>query len=379
MVSVNPDKNFRFGTIKTLHGEIKFPAFMPDATYGTINSISYNDLEQTGIKSIVTNTLHLERNLGSNFISNQGGFHKYVNWNLPVLTDSGGFQVFSLIHRRNYKQNKITEAGCSFLDNKTGKYFFLSPESSQHIQHLIGSDIRVVLDEPVIENASPLTIKNSIKKTTMWAKRAKTEFCNILDIAEDNFESYKSRPLLTAVIQGANNFDLRKQSIDELTEIGFDIYGFGGLPLLTKRSWDYTHKGGLHRELLHFVAENLPKDKIRYALGVGTPDDMIFAIKHGWDIFDTVLPTRNARHGYLYVSSGEGDKQYDSYDVLHIKNLKYVEDSNPIDSKCDCIACKSVSRSFLRYLLKIKDASGFRIATIHNLTFYSNMFKRYVV
>ncbi len=369
----------RTGKISTLHGELTFPVFMPDATYGTVSNMSYEDLKSTGIEAIVTNTLHLEQKLGSENLQEFGGFHKLTGWDKPVLTDSGGFQVFSLINRHPSTMNKITDAGCSFRDPSNGNYSFLSPETSQIIQHRIGSDIRVVLDEPVLGDASLSKIKHSVDRTTKWAIRSKKAFLELNQLSEQDFNNPKiKRPLLTAVIQGANNFEQRSASLEALKEIGFDAYGLGGIPLHTKRSWDYTHEGGFFKELLHFLSENLPKDKLRYALGVGTPDNIGFAVKNGWDLFDTVLPTRNARHGYLYVRNGIGDLDFDNYSVIRIKKSKYEFDHTPIDDKCSCQTCKTTSRAFLRYLLKIGEGSGYRLASIHNLHFYTEFMRKLI-
>jgi queuine tRNA-ribosyltransferase len=370
---------FRNGQIQTSHGELKFPLFMPDATYGTISNMSYKDLEATGTEAIVTNTLHLEQKIGSDKIAKLGGFHKFTGWDKPVLTDSGGFQVFSLISRRPNVKNKITDAGCSFVDYESGLYKFLSPETSQQIQANIGSDIRVVLDEPVLENASLTDIKKSVERTTEWAKRSKKMFLELNDLSTKDFDNpLINRPLLTAVVQGGSNFEYRKISLEALVEVGFDIYGLGGLPLQLKRTWDYSHQGGFYKELLQFLAESMPKDKLRYALGVGTPDNLKFAISVGWDLFDTVLPTRNARHGYIYVEKSQGDKEYEDYSVLHLLSSRYEFDEGPLDNHCDCLTCKTTSRAYLRYLLKIGEGSGYRLSSIHNLHFYSKFMAKLV-
>jgi len=371
------DLNIRKINIPTPHGNIQTPCFMPDATYGTVTAVTFKDLEIIGIQAIVSTTLHLEQKIGSDYLAKYGGLHKLINWNRPILTDSGGYQVFSLIHRnKDKKHNRITSAGCSFIDNRTGSYNFLSPETSQYIQHKIGADIRVVLDEPIIEDDTLSKIKTSVERTTEWAKRSKKTFLELNDLTENDFLNPKiKRPLLTAVIQGGNNFEYRKRSACELIEIGFDIYGFGGIPKHDKYSWKEDAPKGFYHELIEYVASLIPKDKIRYGLGIGSPDDLSFAIKCGWDIFDTVLPTRNARHGYLYVHKGQGDKSYKSYDVLHIKTQNYKFDEASIDSKCNCFTCKSISRAYLRYLLKIGGSTGHRYATIHNLQFYIDHLK----
>jgi len=373
MINIEKDSSKRRkGTISTLHGELRFPAFLPDATYGTISNLSYEDLEKTGTKALVTNTLHLEQKIGSEKLKKYGGFHKFVNWSNPVLTDSGGFQVFSLIYRNQDSGNKITDAGCSFKDYSNGNYLFLSPENSQQIQANIGSDIRVVLDEPLFGNSDLKGIKRSVDRTTQWAKRAKKQFLEINNLSESDFNNSEiKRPLLVSVIQGANNFEQRKRSLEELVDIGFDIYGLGGLPIQTQRTWDYTHKGGFYKELLQFLAELIPADKLRYALGVGNPDNLAYATSVGWDIFDTVLPSRNARHGYIYVSKGIGDEEFETYSVIHLKNSSYEYDKTPLDEDCSCQTCRTTSREYLRYLLRIGEGSGYRLATIHNLHFFS--------
>lgn len=361
-------------TLNTKHGKLKLPAFLPDATYGTVKHLSFEEVKQCGIEALVTTTLHIEQKLDSNYLAQHGGFHKFSGWDRPLLTDSGGFQVFSLIYRHQNPANKITDAGCSFIDPATGDYKFISPETSQIIQHRIGSDIRVVLDEPLLGDASLAAIKRSVKRTTEWAKRSKQMFLELNQLSEADFNNKEiKRPLLTAVVQGANNLEYRQKSAEQLMEIGFDIYGLGGMPLRTKRTWDYSDAGGFYEELMEMLAQTLPADKLLYALGVGTPDDLRFCIDKGWDIFDTVLPTRNGRHGYLYVSKGNGDTQYKSYDVLHIKNNRYANSEDAVDPECNCEACKTISRSFLRYLIKTNQALGKRLATIHNLTFYAKV------
>lgn len=358
--------------ITTKHGDIELPSFLPDATYGAIKSLSWNDLHKTNTNEIVTTTLHLERKLGSDYIKKFGGLHKFLGWQRPILTDSGGFQVFSLIHRTHNKLNKISDAGCSFIDPSTGKYNLLTPEISQIIQHNLGSDIRVVLDEPVAHDGAISQAKQAVRRTTEWARRSKSKFLELLGISEADFNNPDiERPLITAVIQGGNNFELRRQSAEELLEIGFDIYGFGGLPLHNTFSWRNDAPRGFYHELLEFVGGLVPDDKLKYGLGIGTPADLIFCSNLGWDLFDTVLPTRNARHGFLYVSEGNGDDSFQGYDVLHLRSERYAFDDSPVDNNCDCVCCTTTSRAYLRHLLRINESNGHRLASIHNLRFYS--------
>lgn len=366
-------------TIETPAGNILAPAFLPDATYGAVKTLSFKDVKETGTNALVTTTLHLEQKLGSEYIRDFGGLHKFFGWEGPILTDSGGFQVFSLIHRNPNKYNKISDVGASFIDHQTGKFDLLTPETSMVIQHNLGSDIRVVLDEPVNHDGAPSQAREAVHRTTQWARRAKQKFLELLELSESDFDNPQiksKRPLLTAVIQGGNNFELRKESADALQEIGFDIYGFGGLPIHNSKSWKNDAPTGFYHELLHYVGSLVYGDKPKYGLGIGTPDDLVYCSKLGWDLFDTVLPTRNARHGLLYVSKGQGDTEKQNYDLLHIKTENYKFDDNPIDAECDCECCKTVSRAYLRHLVRIGEASGYRLASIHNLRFFQKVMER---
>jgi queuine tRNA-ribosyltransferase len=357
--------------IKTRRGEIKTPAFLPDATYGSINTISFADAASAGVDEIVTTTLHIELKLGSEYISKMGGLHNFFGWNRPILTDSGGFQVFSLIYRKPNKYNFIDDDAAHFKDPANGSIYSLSPEKSLSIQHLLDSDIRVVLDEPLAHGADAKLNKASVERTTMWAKRSKRKFLQLLAIDEEEYaktsvDDEYERPLLGAVIQGSDSRELRKRSAEELIEIGFDSYNFGGLAL--------DEKGQLDLELSQYLVELLPEDKIRYAMGVGTPDNIIALAKMGWDLFDCVLPTRNARHGYLHVKKGEGDTHYKHYSVMHLRSERYANSNKPI-SEHTHPALKNISQAYLRHLLRISEPAGQRLATLHNLWFYSQLMK----
>lgn len=380
--------------IKTKHGDILLPAFMPDATYGSIKAASFEDVKKSGVNEIVTTTLHIEQKFGSQNIKDFGGIHKFFGWDKPILTDSGGWQVFSLINKninqkvkrlkagkKRLSQNKISELGCSFIDPDTGNQSLLTPESSQTIQFNLGSDIVTVLDNPILGNATYKERKECVDINTKWAKRSLSEFLKLHKLK--NLKDSQDRPLIGCVIQGGNDTELRKQSAEELLELDFDIYNFGGMPLHTPETWKTESKEGFFHEMLEYVSNLIPNEKLKYAMGVGQPEDIAFCVEVGWDLFDTVLPTRNARHGYLYVSEGQGEvtRSYSpqssksgnklSYDILHIKNERYKLSDEPIDKNCNCETCKTVSRAYLRHLLKIGEASGYRLATIHNLHFYA--------
>ncbi|MCA9386571.1 tRNA guanosine(34) transglycosylase Tgt [Candidatus Dojkabacteria bacterium] len=375
-------------SIQTKHGEIALPAFLPDATYGSIRTASFNDVKNAGINEIVSTTLHLEQKIGSQYIKKMGGLHKFINWDRPILTDSGGWQVFSLINsNKGNKQNRITDLGCSFIDPASGDYSLLTPEGSIVIQSNLGADILTVLDDPIIGDASLSARKESVELTTKWAARSKKKFDEIYKDGEDRDPHRLNRPLLGAVVQGADDKKMRKESAEQLLELDFDLYNFGGIPMYSDISWKKDFPTGFYREMLAYVSELIPDNKYKYAMGVGQPEDIAYCVDAGWDIFDTVLPTRNARHGYLYVGGGMGDesKSYSrrrgslssptqkvlSYDIMHLRSERYKFDENPVDENCDCECCKTVSRAYLRHLIRIKEPAGQRLCTIHNLAFYA--------
>lgn len=362
--------------LETLHGTIELPAFLPDATYGTIKALSFEDVRNSGTNELVTTTLHLENKLGHDYVEKFGGLHKFFNWNRPILTDSGGYQVFSLIYRNPNNSNAITDAGCTFVDFNTGDTKFLSPEISQIIQKKLGSDIVTVLDVPLRNDASAFEMEQAIKRNTEWVKRSKEKFLELHNLTENDFNNPDiKRPLIGAVVQGGNNKEYRKMSAESLVEIGFDLYNYGGPPIHNEKSWYTSAPKGFNREMLEYVSTLLPDDKVKYAMGVGSPDDIIFSYSVGWNFFDTVLPTRNARHGYLYVSRGNGDKDFENYSVLHIKNSIYEFSEEKIDPNCNCETCRTVSRAYLRHLIKLQDPAGWRLASIHNLAFYQGIMK----
>lgn len=353
--------------IQTVHGVIETPAFMPDATYGSVKCLSFEDVKECGINEIVTNTLHLFVRPGNKFIKRFGGLHKFFNWNRPIFTDSGGYQVFTWIHIA--KSGNLSPKGASFKSPKDGKKYMLTPEKSQRIQHDLGSDIRIALDDCIhIERDNNYNTR-SVELTTTWAKKAKLEFLNLLQITPRDFDQNAKfkRPLIFGVIQGGNSKEMRKKSSDELQEIGFDGYNFGGYPIDTD--------GNLYEEITEYTASLLPENKPRYAMGLGTPDQIVKCVQMGWDLFDCVLPTRNARHGSLIVTKGTGEPKGKYYDEIHIKSSKYQFDDSPLDPTCKCEACSNYSRAYIRHLIQIEETSGMRLCTIHNLAFYAGFMK----
>lgn len=324
--------------------------FMPDATRGAVRYLTTKQLEETKTEALVTNTLHLLIHPGPDVIQQLGGIKKMMGWNGIVFTDSGGFQLFSLLHSKKWK-GKVHENGATFKSPKEGNTYELTPETSIDIQIKIGSDVLVTLDDCRDTNLSRKEADKSVERTINWALRCKKHFEN------EYGGSKQTGKLLTCVVQGANFPDLRSYCAKELVKIGFDGYNFGGYVV--------DSDGQLVVDEMNAVIENIPKDTIKYAMGVGKPEDIVRAAKIGFNLFDTVLVTRNARHGTIYTSEG----------ILRIKNSEMGLDSKPLDSECDCECCRNYSRAYLHHMLKNGEATALTLLTIHNLTFYQNLIK----
>lgn len=322
--------------------------FMPDATRGAVRFLTTKQLKETKTKALVTNTLHLLIHPGPEVIQKLGGIKTMMNWDGPVLTDSGGFQVFSLIHSKQWK-GKVHENGATFKSPREGKTYELTPEISIDIQISIGSDVLVCLDDCRKTDLTREEAEISVERTVRWAKRCKEHFDNVYG------GTTKTGKLLTCVVQGANYPDLRARCAKELTAIGFDGYNFGGFVV--------DQDGQLVLDEMRAVIENTPKDTIHYAMGVGKPKDIFLAAQVGYNLFDTVLVTRNARHGTLYTSNGE----------LRIFNSSMGLDTKPIDEHCDCEACTTYTRAYIHHMLKNDEATAMTLCTIHNLSFYQNL------
>ena len=325
--------------------------FMPDATRGAVRGLTTAQLKETGTEAIVTNTLHLMMNPGQENIKKLGGIKKFMNWDGILLTDSGGFQVFSLIHSKKWK-GRVHENGATFRSPTTGDVYELSPEKSIDMQMAIGSDVLVTLDDCRDSVLERFEAEESVKRTIEWAKRCKTHFEEVYGGTE------ATGKLLSCVVQGANFLDLRKQCAEELSAIGFDGYNFGGFVV--------KENGELVLEEMRAVIENTPADKFKYAMGVGKPGDIRVVANLGYKVFDTVLVTRNARHGTLYSSDVKGE-------VLRIKNAEYFLDEKPIDSTCDCYTCRNFSRAYLHHMFRVDEMTGLTLATIHNLRYYQRL------
>ena len=324
----------RLGRLLTPHGEIQTPVFMPVGTQGTIKALSPEDVIQCGSNIILGNTYHLYLRPGHSVIKSLGGLHRFMHWDKPILTDSGGFQVFSL-----HTLAKVTEEGVTFKSHIDGSTHFFSPELSMEIQEALGSDIAMTLDEPTPYPSSHTTTETSLKLSSRWAARCK---------AAHQLENQS----LFGIIQGGMYKDLRNQSTKEITEIDFPGYAIGGLSVGEEKNIMY--------DIAAHTAEYLPKNKPRYLMGVGTPEDLRHCSGMGVDMFDCVMPSRNARNGSLFTSQGK----------INIRNLQYKTDDSPLDPECDCYTCENYSRAYLRHLFIADEIFVMRLNTLHNINFY---------
>ncbi len=334
----------RRGEMKLNHGTVQTPIFMPVGTYGTVKAMAPNELEEIGSQIILGNTFHLWLRPGLDVIAKHGGLHRFMGWDKPILTDSGGFQVFSLNGLR-----KITEEGVKFASPINGDKLFLTPEVSMQIQRVLNSDISMVFDEctPYKINDRPATEAEAAKSMRMslrWAKRSKDEFVRL-----------GNPNALFGIVQGGMYEHLREESLEGLKAIGFHGYAVGGLSV-------GEPKEEMHRIMEHIVWK-LPEDKPRYLMGVGTPEDLVEGVSQGIDMFDCVMPTRNARNGWLFTRYGD----------VKIRNSKYKDDLRPLDPTCDCYACRHFTRAYLHHLQKVNEILGARLNTIHNLRYYLNL------
>lgn len=330
------DGQGRAALLRTAHREIKTPIFMPVGTVGSVKAIAPDDLEKVGASIILGNTYHLYLRPGDELIRDFGGLHKFASWPRAILTDSGGFQIFSLNSLR-----KLSEEGVEFRSHLNGAKCFFSPEKVIAIQRNLNSDIMMVLDECVPFGASREYTADSVALTSRWAKRARLAY-----------PAGSGSNLLFGITQGGFFEDLRKRSIEEICALDFDGYAIGGLSV-------GESKEELH-QFLTACAPLLPEDKARYLMGVGTPVDIILGIASGIDMFDCVLPTRNARNGTLYTSLGK----------VNIKRQEYREDPESLDPECDCYTCRNFSRAYLRHLFVSKELLSFRLNSIHNLAYF---------
>ncbi|QQR83120.1 tRNA guanosine(34) transglycosylase Tgt [Candidatus Peregrinibacteria bacterium] len=341
----------RLGELKTAHGTVQTPFFMTIGTVGAIKGLLPEEVGALGGQVILSNTYHLHLRPGEDVVQKAGGLHKFMHWNGPILTDSGGYQVFSLS-----KMRKLTDEGVEFRSHLNGEKIFLTPEKAIEIQMKLGSDIMMVLDECPPYPAEKRYVEQSLELTTRWAERCKQYFVYARRNMINHVPTQKSQKLF-GIVQGGMHPDLRERSARELVEIGFDGYALGGLSVGEPNEMMY--------QVLQSAVPILPQDKPRYLMGVGTPQDILEAIERGVDMFDCVLPTRNARHGSLFTSKG----------VVRIKNEQFKEDFTPLDPNCDCYTCKHFTKAYLRHLFIAGEILSQRLNTLHNVAFYLKLMK----
>ena len=340
----------RRGEFTTVHGTVQTPAFMNVATAGAIKgALSTKDLEDIRCQVMLSNTYHLHLRPTDKVVKQMGGLHKFTNWKKPILTDSGGFQVFSLA-----KLRKIKEEGVTFASHIDGHRIFMGPEESMQIQSNLGSTIAMAFDECIENPAEYNYTKQSIGRTVRWLERCKAEMTRLNSLDD----TINKNQLLFGINQGSCYDDLRVDHMKRIADLDLDGYAIGGLAV-----------GETKEEMYHVISvveEHMPKDKIRYLMGVGTPGNILEAVHRGVDLFDCVMPSRNARHGHLNTWNG----------IINIKNAKYRTDDSPLDPECDCPVCRTYSKAYLRHLFKAEEMLGMRLCVMHNLYFYNNLMEK---
>ena len=340
----------RLGEFHTVHGTVKTPAFMNVATCAAIKGgLSSFDLKSIGCQVMLCNTYHLHVRPGDDVVYDMGGLHSFTGWNGPILTDSGGFQVFSLASLR-----KIKEEGVYFQSHIDGRHIFMGPEESVRIQSHLGSTIAMAFDE-CVENPAPFDYaKKSCERTTRWLERCKAEMIRLNSLPE----TINKQQMLFGINQGCTFDDLRIRHMCDIASLELDGYAIGGLAVGEPKEVMYR--------VISSVEPYMPKNKIRYLMGVGTPGNIIEGVRRGVDLFDCVMPSRNARHGHLFTWHG----------IINLNNAKYERDDTPIDSECDCPVCKKHSKAYLRHLFKAKEVLALRLAVMHNLYFYNTLMSK---
>jgi len=359
----------RVGALHTRRGVVQTPFFMPDATRGSVRGLTNDVLLAHDVYPMVVNTYHLMLQPTSEYLQACGGIHQFMNWNGPLLSDSGGYQVYSLIHK-NPDLGKITENGAHFRSVLDGSKHVLTPARAIEIQFNIGTDMMVVLDDPRPPHVPRSEHEAAVDRTIRWAAECK-------DFFEDRCRQEKfsddTRPLLFAVVQGGPYVDLREKCAEALCEIGFDGYGFGGRHI--------DERGEFMEEIIAATAAALPRTAPRFALGIGTPHDIVRCHNLGWDFFDCVIPTREGRHGRIFTMCNdvirEGGSLYDTgsdfYVVHNIENAQFSQDFMPLEAGCDCYACMNYTRAYIHHLFRSREPLGPQMAALHNLRFYTRL------
>jgi queuine tRNA-ribosyltransferase len=363
----NNDNKGQYGTLALPHGDLEMPVFMPDATLGVVRSLDATDLQQCQIQALVMNTFHLMQKPGTSTIQSLGGLHRMSAWPGPIITDSGGFQAYSLI-QQNAKFGSINTNGITFKPENSERKFQLTPEKAVQLQMSYDADIIMCLDYCTHADAPYTVQEEAVQHTIAWAKRCKQEFTRLL---KQKKLAPEQQPKLFGVVQGGNAPELRKRCAEELLEIGFDGFGFGGWPL--------DNKGQLLTDIITYTRELIPRQYAMHALGVGHPGSIVDCTRMGYGIFDCAMPTRDARHARLYTFTSEdssfaaGEKWFN---YLYVNDDKYIKNDAPVSHYCDCLCCTHYSLGYLHHLFKINDSLFFRLATLHNLRFMTMLTQR---
>ena len=343
----------RLGEFQTAHGVVQTPAFMPVGTQGAVKAIRHRDLEEAGAEIFLANTYHLLLLPGDELVARRGGLHRFVGWTRPILTDSGGFQLFSLAQRV-----LITEEGADFRSHLDGSRHLLTPERATDIQARLGADIAMVLDECLAFPASRDAAAASTARSARWARRCRQRFAELRSQPVAGVAASNAGQAQFGIVQGGVYQDLRDESADATVAIGFEGYAIGGLSVGEPSDQMYAVAGD--------TARRLPADRPRYLMGAGTPEDLVECVARGIDMFDCVLPTRNARNGQLFTSEGR----------INIKNARYAEDDAPLDPRCGCYTCRHHSRAYLRHLYMAGEMTAGALHTVHNLSYYLDTMRR---
>ncbi len=358
--SSSPGERTRPRLLTTAHGELRLPAFLPDATRAVVRGLDSDDVRACGIGGVVINVFHLQNRPGISVIAAAGGAHHFMRWPGPILSDSGGFQVYSLLVQ-SPDLGTATRRGFRYRLERRGTRRLLTPAKCIQLQFRLGTDVAVCLDHCTHPSAPAAEQRSSVEHTVLWARACRDEFDRLAG-------ETGRRPLLFAVVQGGADAALRRECAERLVEIGFDGYGFGGWPI---------GEDGRLTDAVARVAGLVPRDSIRWALGIGKPEHVVSAARVGYDLFDCVIPTRDARHGRLYVFAGppEGARLEgrEFYERLYPQDKELVRSGAPVDPTCDCLCCRTCSRGYLNHLFAIRDTLAWRLATIHNLRFYARL------
>jgi queuine tRNA-ribosyltransferase len=347
------DGRARRGRMSTAHGEVQTPAFMPVGTQGAVKGVMHRDLDAVGAEILLSNTYHLYLRPGDDLIARRGGLHRFIGWTRPILTDSGGYQVFSLAARRT-----IDEQGAHFRSHLDGSSHSLTPEKATDIQAQLGSDIAMVLDECLAHPSDAAAARRSMERTLRWACRARDRFLALRDGLVPGVVVSNPGQAQFGIVQGSVFPALREESARQTVEMGFEAYAIGGLSVGEPADVMY--------DVVSRTTPCLPADRPRYLMGTGTPEDLVESVARGIDLFDCVLPTRNARNGQLFTSEGR----------INIKNARYAEDDRPPDPACGCHTCRTCSRAYLRHLYMAGEINASTLNTLHNLHFYLDTLRR---